>query len=236
MCFGHNHEEEEYCAFADKNCDDNKISNKWIINNDFNEIIKVKKEKNNKISKKMISLSNKVEPNIIDVEVQSPMLNSSSEYRLDTRSNLNFPSNNSYKNLTDEKCMNLMASINNFWEYNLIADGDCFFHGIILFARLNNWNDIPIDVLSLRNAITDEMLDNFHSYIGFYDASNYNYNLDYFSHLRKFRSLSKDGGPWADIIHIHAFCNKFKSQIIIFKRRMHEQEITGDSERKFAFF
>ena len=81
--FGYNHEEEEYCAFADKNCDDCKISNKWIINNDFNEIIKVKKEKNKKINKKSISLSDKVESNVINVELQYPTLNSSIEYHLD---------------------------------------------------------------------------------------------------------------------------------------------------------
>ena len=45
---GYNHEEEEYCAFIDKNCDNNKINNKWIINKDYNELNIVKKEKNNK--------------------------------------------------------------------------------------------------------------------------------------------------------------------------------------------
>ena len=61
------------------------------------------------------------------------------------------------------------------------------------------------------------MIENEHLYINFYDDSNYNENLDYYSHVRKFRNLSK---IWADSIHIQAFCNKFNSQIIIFKRML----------------
>ena len=117
-------------------------------------------------------------------------------------------------NMSDSTCVNEICERNNFWDFNLRADGDCFFHGLVLFASLNKWTDILLDVSALRNEAANEMIENSHKYSPVYIHG------DYSDYAERVRLTSRNGGPHASDIVISSLCNKFGLNLVVFKRTM----------------
>ena len=245
LYFGYNHEEEEYCAFIDKSCENNKINNKWIINNENRQI---KKDKNNNKSKKTISLldnknkndskeSNKLlsprkksQDNVVEIVEESSTNVNNDIFFFHAESQFYFIKSNIRMNMSDSTCVNEICERNNFWDFNLRADGDCFFHGLVLFASLNNWTDIPLDVSALRNEAANEMIENSYKYSPVYIHG------DYSDYAERVRLTSRNGGPHASDIVISSLCNKYGLNLVVFKRTMDVPFIHRAGTRKCIFY